>query len=118
MPHRVVWFDLPVLDLERASRFYSQVLGVSVDPIPGMSVGIFAHGPNEVTGCLSQKEGERPAEYGPLLYFNVNGRLDDAIRLTTECGGKILQPRHSIGPYGHRAVVLDSEGNRIALHSE
>jgi predicted enzyme related to lactoylglutathione lyase len=53
-----------------------------------------------------------------LLYFNCEGRLDQAIAAVEPNGGKIVQPRHQIGPYGFRAVVLDSEGNRIALHSK
>ena len=35
----------------------------------------------------------------------------------TANGGEVMQPKHQIGPYGYRAVVIDSEGNRIALHS-
>ena len=43
--------------------------------------------------------------------------LEQAIGATEANGGKVLQPRHAVGPYGFRALVLDSEGNRIALHS-
>jgi predicted enzyme related to lactoylglutathione lyase len=53
-----------------------------------------------------------------LLYFNCQGRLDEAVAAVGPNGGKVLQPKHPIGPYGFRAVVLDSEGNRIALHSK
>ena len=52
-----------------------------------------------------------------LLYFNCEGRLDEAIAVVEPNGGKVLEQKHQIGPYGFRAVVLDSEGNRIALHS-
>jgi len=43
--------------------------------------------------------------------------LEEAVALVEANGGKIVQPVHPIGPYGFRAIVLDSEGNRIALHS-
>ena len=59
-----------------------------------------------------------PSEKGPLVYLKVEGRLEDAIAKAGEGGGKILQDRHPSGPYGHRAVIVDSEGNRIALHSQ
>jgi predicted enzyme related to lactoylglutathione lyase len=53
-----------------------------------------------------------------MVYLNANGRLDAALAQVTSHGGTIVQPKHQIGPFGFRAVVLDSEGNRIALHSE
>jgi len=58
-----------------------------------------------------------PSDGGPLLYLNTDGRLDVAVSAAKLAGGTVLQPKHSIGPDGYRAIVLDSEGNRIALHS-
>jgi predicted enzyme related to lactoylglutathione lyase len=51
------------------------------------------------------------------MYLNAQGRLDEAVAAVAPNGGKVLKPKHNIGPYGFRAIVLDSEGNRIALHS-
>jgi predicted enzyme related to lactoylglutathione lyase len=53
-----------------------------------------------------------------MVYLNANGRLDDAIASVVANGGKVLQPKHPIGPFGFRAIILDSEGNRVALHSD
>jgi predicted enzyme related to lactoylglutathione lyase len=53
-----------------------------------------------------------------MIYLNANGRLDEAIGAVASNGGKILKPKHPIGPFGFRAVVIDSEGNRVALHSD
>jgi predicted enzyme related to lactoylglutathione lyase len=119
MANRVVWADIPVLDLDRAIRFYSAVLGAPVkkEVTPGPVLGILPHEDDEVSGCLIKKEGEKPAGHGPLLYLNVQGRLDQALAAVAANGGKVLEPRHPIGPYGFRAVILDSEGNRVALHS-
>jgi predicted enzyme related to lactoylglutathione lyase len=58
-----------------------------------------------------------PSTQGPLIYLNCAGRLEAAETAVVPNGGKVLEPGHQIGPYGHRAVVLDSEGNRVALHS-
>lgn len=117
MSHAVVWFDVPVTDLDRAARFYTAVLGRSIkNEFP--DVAVLAHTDNEVAGCLIRKAGHLPTDGGPLLYFSVNGRLDEALRLATELGGKILEAKHAIGPFGFRAIVLDTEGNRIALHSD
>jgi hypothetical protein len=83
-----------------------------------MAIGILPHEEGEVGGCLFTREGEEPSGKGPLLYLNANGRLDQAIAAAETNGGRVVQPKHAIGPYGFRAIILDSEGNRVALHSE
>lgn len=115
--NRAVWFDIPVADLERAAAFYRAVLGIAVHKtqFDGFEFCVLDHAEGN-GGCLVPKAGEVTAS-GILLYLNVNGRIRDAVRRTSEEGGKVLQPTHAIGPHGFRAVVLDSEGNRIALHS-
>jgi predicted enzyme related to lactoylglutathione lyase len=119
MPNQIVWCDIPVLDLNRAIRFYSAVLGAEVKrhDMPGMSIGVFPDSDNAASGCLFTSNDEKPCDKGLLLYLNCSGRLDDAIAGVEPNGGKILKPKHQIGPYGFRAIVLDSEGNRVALHS-
>lgn len=123
MANQVVWFDMPVENLDRAIRFYAAVLDVTPEKqeLPGMTFAVLPHSEKDaVSGCLTPMKdmdaGPTPRK-GALLYFNCQGRLDEAIAAVEPNGGKILQPRHAIGPYGFRAVVLDSEGNRIALHS-
>lgn len=120
MANQIVWFDIPVLELDRAIRFYSAVLGADVirSEMGGLTMGVLPHQEGEVGGCLVESSGEKPAERGILIYMNANGRLDEAIEAVESHGGKILQPKHAIGPFGLRAIVLDSEGNRIALHSD
>jgi predicted enzyme related to lactoylglutathione lyase len=117
--NQVVWVDIPVLDLDRAVRFYSAVLGSAVQKqeYPGMTIGLLPGADSEVTGCLFTKEGERPSEHGLLVYLNAQGRLDQAVAAVEPNGGKVVEPTHAIGPYGFRAIILDSEGNRVALHS-
>ena len=116
MANRVVWFDVPVEDLGRATEFYSRVLDIAVEEAG--DVAILEHSGNDVAGCLFKSDNEKPSATGLLLYFNVSGRLDEAIEAAEKNGGSILIAKEQIGPYGYRAVVLDSEGNRIALHSE
>ena len=116
--NRAVWFDIPVADLDRAARFYKAVLGVGVDKetFGEFTFCVIEHKDGN-GGCLVQNEVEIAAG-GILLYLNVNGRISDAVSKVVPNGGSVIQPTHSIGPHGFRAVVLDSEGNRIALHSE
>jgi predicted enzyme related to lactoylglutathione lyase len=117
--NQVVWVDIPVLDLDRAIRFYSAVLGspVNKQEYPGMAMGLLPGSDPDVTGCLYKKDDEQPSDRGLLVYLNAQGRLDEAITAVESHGGKVIQPKHPISPYGFRAIILDSEGNRIALHS-
>ncbi len=116
MANRIVWFDVPVADLGRAIEFYSKVLDITVEEAHG--VAVLEHSDSDVGGCLYKSEDEQPSARGSLLYFNVSGRLDAAMAATEQYGGKILKPKEDIGQHGYRTIVLDSEGNRIALHSE
>lgn len=118
MAHRIGWFDVPVLDLNRARKFYDAVLDVKSELHEGgVPVAVFPHGPGDVSGCLFQNDGFVPSGQGPLLYFSVEGRLSDAVAAVESGGGQVLEPPGPIPPYGNRAVVIDSEGNRIALFS-
>jgi uncharacterized protein len=115
--NQIVWCDIPVRDLDRAIRFYAAVIGKSLvrdAPPGGPAIGVLPHEGDSVGGCLVNGD---PSDRGPLIYLNAHGRLDAAIAAVGANGGKVLEPKHQIGPHGFRAIVLDSEGNRIALHS-
>ncbi len=116
--NRAVWFDIPVVELDRAAAFYAAVLGVEVhkEQFGDTSFCVLEH-QNGNGGCLVTNESQVTSEQGILVYMNVDKRIRDAVERVTEKGGKMVQPIHSIGPHGFRVIVLDSEGNRIALHS-
>jgi uncharacterized protein len=120
MKNQIVWCDIPVSDLDRAIKFYSAVLGqaVSKESHGEMNFGLLPHTDGSVGGCLVKTDDAKPSANGPLIYLNCEDRLDVAVSAVEKNGGKILQPKHPIGPYGFRAMVLDSEGNRIGLHSK
>jgi len=115
--NRAVWFDIPVTDLDRAAAFYAAVLGIRVEKetFDDNSFCVIQHGDGN-GGCLVPNQ-EEIAAGGVLIYLNVDGRIHDAVSKVVPHGGTVLQTTHPIGPHGFRAVVLDSEGNRVALHS-
>jgi len=119
--NRVVWCDIPVADLDRAAAFYGSVLAIKIqrETFGEISFAVLDHTDGN-GGCLVPRAARvSPASQGGLLvYFNVNGRLAQAVQEAETHGGHILEPPRSIGPHGSRAVLLDSEGNRIALHSQ
>jgi predicted enzyme related to lactoylglutathione lyase len=113
------WTDIPVIDLNRAIAFYSAVLGAPVtkeEGQPGVEFGLLPHDDN-TSGCLTLGGDNQPSLTGPLIYLSVDGRLDAAVAAVSANGGQVQQAPHQIGSNGYRAVIIDSEGNRIALHS-
>lgn len=121
MPNPIVWVDIPVKNVDRAIKFYSAVLDLRVkkDDFPSFSIGLVAQGQGEVGVCLFPfpADENQPSEHGPLVYLNCEGRLAEALEEVDARGGRIVKGRHSVGGLGWRAIVIDSEGNRVALHS-
>jgi predicted enzyme related to lactoylglutathione lyase len=112
----IAWFDVPVRDLARARAFYEAVLGWKTQEVaPG--VAVFEHDQSMTGGCLNLDPDSAPTAHGALLYYNVTGRHGEAEALVPQYGGEVLAPKHAIGPFGYRSLILDSEGNRLALHS-
>ena len=116
--NRVVWIDIPVRDLDRAIGFYNAVLAVKVEKVemPGMTFAVLDHHDGN-GGCLVPGGEEISSTGGVLVYLNVDGRIRAAAAEVEKNGGKIIEPVHSIGPHGFRTIFLDSEGNRLALHT-
>ena len=114
----VCWADIPAINLERAVKFYTAVLGTTVQRVQenGFEFGLLPHENDNVSGCLST-EG-KPSMDGPLVYLDVGTaqKINLAIKAVEENGGKILMQPMQMGPYGTRAIIVDSEGNRIALY--
>ncbi len=117
--NRAVWMDIPVADLDRATTFYAKVLDVPVtkQEFDGVEFSVIDHDEGN-GGCLVPNADHITSTGGLLVYMNTNGRIRDAVKKVAENGGQIVDDVHSIGPHGFRSIVLDSEGNRIALHSD
>jgi predicted enzyme related to lactoylglutathione lyase len=117
LKNRVVWVDIPVANLDRAQKFYAAVLGIAVhkEQFGDVSFCVLDHQDGN-GGCLVENAAEVSTK-GALVYLNVDKRIQDAVAKVESNGGSIITPIHAIGPHGFRAVIIDSEGNRIALHS-
>jgi len=123
MKNAISWFEIPSSDLGRATKFYETIFGITFNPLdlPNIKMRMF---PLEdmmgVGGALVDSGGfHKPsATDGPLIYLNGNPDLQKVLDKVEGAGGKILVPKTEISPeYGYMAVIIDTEGNRIGLHS-
>src|SRR6186713_2933609 len=118
----VVWFELYVQDMARARKFYESVFGFKLSrietPTPGMEMWGFPMEQHKTGagGALCRMEGAPSGGMGTLVYFSCQDCAVEAKKAAAS-GGKIFKDKFSIGQYGQIALVTDTEGNMIGLHS-
>ncbi len=125
LPNNVVnWFQIPSKDFKRALKFYSTILGneVAVRDFDGQAMGFFpmAGGPDShgVGGNLMPPADDNiPSATSTTVFLACDGRIDAVIARVEPAGGKILMPKFDMGKPGFMAVIQDTEGNRVGLHS-
>lgn len=124
MQNAISWFEIPTTDIDRAAKFYEAIFGITLIPMdmPNIKMRMFPLDDmmNGVGGSLVDSGGfHKPsATDGPLIYLNGNPDVQNVLDKIEAAGGKIMVPKTQISPeYGYMAVFLDTEGNRIALHS-
>ena len=122
----ITWFEIPVSDIDRAKAFYETILDIEmVKRNDGTNEAVFfPYDPNvvqatsgRVTGVLSKSERNSPSANGTLLYINASPDIQKVLDKVERAGGKIVSPKIQINA-GFIAVIMDTEGNRIGLHSE
>ena len=118
----VGWFELYVQDMDRAVGFYQKTFQVTLLPLPSPGMEMMAFPPMmkpENPGCagaLVRMEGKDSGVGGTVIYFSCEDCGVEAAR-AAESGGRIHKEKMSIGQYGFIALVVDTEGNMIGLHS-
>ncbi|EDP69616.1 putative glyoxalase [Flavobacteriales bacterium ALC-1] len=118
----VGWFEIPVNDMERAKKFYETVFKVDIREVDfgGLKMGWFPdnNGAYGSTGTLIQQESYIPSKEGTLVYF-MSEDVQVELNRVEVAGGKIYQEKTKISDeHGCMGVFIDSEGNRVALHSK
>ena len=122
----VTWIEIPVVDMDRAQKFYEAVFDIKMRRIspPGEEMALFPSVPNviqatsgRVSGCLLKSSRAVPSNDGILIYLNAYPEIQIVIDKVLEYGGTILVQKTKQF-YGFYCVFVDTEGNRLALHSE
>ena len=113
-------FEIPATDISRAIEFYQEILGITIERMdfPEMQMGIFPYERQMVTGVILKGEGYKPSSDGVTIYLNGGHNLQIILDKVDKSGGKIIVPKtlHA-DESGYFALFLDSEGNKVGLHS-
>lgn len=122
LTNAISWFEIPVNNFDRAKKFYSTIYNYDMpEQMMGNSRMGFLISNTEkggIGGAIVAGDGNKPATDGTLAYLNGGSDLEIVLKRVETAGGKILLPKTQISPeIGYFAIFMDSEGNRLALHS-
>ncbi|MFN7732691.1 MAG: VOC family protein [Pirellula sp.] len=114
------YFEIPVTDFERAVNFYEAVFlcDLQIQNIDGNQMAVFPGSPKSpgIIGALAMGSSYKPSMDGSRIYLHTEN-IDETLHLVVANGGRVEYPKTSIGELGWVAEFIDTEGNRIALHS-
>ena len=120
LKHYVNWFEIPAYNFDRAVSFYNQIYNITMDTteINGYSMAFFP-AKRGIGGAVVTGEGCTPNTTGPLLYLNGGKDLNVVLSKVEQAGGRVIMNKTLINDaVGHFALFMDTEGNRLALHSK
>lgn len=118
------WVEVPVANMERAIKFYETIFDFKIErhqmgPLDMGWFPYFENGLGAGGSLVYQKEYYKPSTEGTLVYFTSrSGDLKNELARVEKAGGKVIQPKTLIAEgFGYMAILIDTEGNRVALHS-
>ncbi len=119
MANALNWFEIPVSDMDRALKFYNTILGAemsTMEAMPGFTMAMFP-AEDGVGGALLQGDGYVPSTEGAVVYLNGGENLSTVLDKVEGAGGSVAVPKMDIGENGFIAFFMDTEGNKVGLHS-
>lgn len=116
----IQWFEIPVLDIKRAVGFYNSIYQMDMELVETENNAMaFFPTKNGIGGSLIQAQGCKPTENGTLIYLNGGDDLNIILNRIEPAGGRVVMDKTIINDSaGYFALFIDSEGNKLALHSK
>jgi predicted enzyme related to lactoylglutathione lyase len=113
------WFEIPTSDFNHAVAFYETIFGQELrkGDFMGTPTAVFAYEKPAVSGCILKEEGHVPSTAGTLVFLNADGVFDDVLLRVPKAGGKVESVIELPQGMGRAAHIIDSEGNRVGLHT-
>jgi uncharacterized protein len=119
--HSVNWVEIPVADFDRAKQFYCIIYDYEMPVIDmgAVRMGILPHNRDlgGIGGAIVCGEGYVPSKAGAKVYLNGGKDLNTVLQRVMGAGGNIVIAKTEIGAMGHIAIIEDTEGNFVSLHS-
>lgn len=116
----VTWFEIPAYNHYRSVAFFNYIYGIEITSVEinGLAMGFFP-AESGIGGAIVTGPGCVPSEIGPLIYLNGGEDLNTVLSKVNEAGGRVVMEKTYISDTaGYFALFIDSEGNRLALHSK
>ena len=120
MQSMTVWFEIPVLDMDRAKKFYEEVfeIEIHVGEMGDSTLGFFPRDGWANSGVLALHPNKKPTTDGVLIYFNAGEDMTPVQARVEQAGGKMMMTKCEIGgDNGYMALFVDTEGNQLGLWS-
>lgn len=116
----VSWFEIPAVDFEQAVNFYNHIFDMKMDQnITEVNAMAFFPATTGIGGSVIAGQGYVPSDSGPLIYLNAGKDLNLVLNRVEEAGGRIVMSKTKIDEEsGYFAIFIDSQGNKLALHSK
>lgn len=122
MKNALNWFEIPVNNFNVAKKFYEIVFDTEMFAMEAMGLKSAFFSADLKTGgiggCIIEGEGYQPSATGTIVYLNGGDDLSIPLARVESAGGKIILPKTSVGPNGFMAHFMDTEGNKVGLHSQ
>ncbi len=115
------WFEIPASDIERSKKFYQTIFDIEMEDNnmgeAKMAFFPWQGGSGKATGAVVQSPDHKPSTDGAVVYLNANPAMDNVLAKVEAAGGQVLMPKMSIGEHGNIAFIMDTEGNKVGIHS-
>lgn len=120
MQHLINWIEIPATDIQRAIHFYAAVMQQEIQYVEmfGTHMGLFPNDGTHISGAIVQGDDYKPAQEGVVAYLNGGTDLQPFIDRVQEHHGIVIVPKTQISPeMGYFGMFIDTEGNKMAVHS-
>ncbi|HSG32694.1 MAG TPA: VOC family protein [Thermodesulfobacteriota bacterium] len=114
------WFEIPAKDIDRAVKFYNDIFNADLKVVDfnGTKMAIFSEDYTKTGGAILQNEFSEPSKTGTTVYFSGGNDLSDVLSKVNNAGGQVVTEKTKISDeYGYFGIFIDSEGNKVGLHS-
>jgi len=116
----ISWFEIPAINFQQAVDFYNRIFNIDMETqFDGNYAMAFFPAEKGIGGAIVTGPNSIPGIIGPLLYLNAGKDLNQILNRVEAAGGRIVMTKTLINPEsGYFAIFIDSEGNKLALHSK